>query len=246
MTLLTIAGFDPSSGAGITADLAVFAAHGYFGVSAITALTVQSTLGVRSTEPMAAELVRETLDCLVQDIEIAGVKIGMLATRSNVEVVAAFLARLPDVPIVLDPVLRSSSGQDLLEAEGLPALRERLLPHVHWATPNRQEFMSLGEMPEGVNLVVTGGEEDASDRIVAGGVETWLRGERIESRATHGTGCAFSSALLCGLVAGLDGIAAAREAKEYVRQAILRAPAVGHGRGPMALGWPTARQRNAD
>ena len=237
-TLLTIAGFDPSSGAGITADLAVFAAHGYFGVSAITGLTVQSTQGVRRTEPVDSGLLRETLACLANDIEIAGVKIGMLATASNVKVVAEFLATMPGSPVVLDPVLRSSSGRDLLEPAGIAALRQELLGKITWVTPNRAERASLGIIPTHVGVVVTGGDEDASDCAIVDGVETWLRGERIDSTATHGTGCAFSSALLCGLVAGADGLQAAREAKKYVAEAIRSAPRIGRGVGPMDLGWP--------
>ena len=120
-TLLTIAGFDPSSGAGITADLAVFAAHGTFGCSAITALTVQSTLGVERVDPVDPTVLRETLACLELDLPAAGIKIGMLATREAVEVVAAYLeelrARRPCI-VVLDPVLRSSSGAALLSPEG--------------------------------------------------------------------------------------------------------------------------------
>ena len=125
-TVLTIAGFDPSSGAGVTADLMVFAAHGLFGTSCITGLTVQSTVGVRSTTAVSAEVVKATLDCLVSDLPPAGIKIGMLTTAENVGVVAEFLAAFRDeerrVPVVLDPVLRSSSGRELLDAEGVAAI----------------------------------------------------------------------------------------------------------------------------
>lgn len=246
MTLLTIAGFDPSSGAGVTADLAVFAAHGLYGVSAITGLTVQSTTGVRRTEPVASVLLSDTLACLAEDIDLAGIKIGMLTTAANVAVVADFLESLPKLPVVLDPVLRSSSGAALLDPEGIVVLRERLLPRVSWATPNRAESMVLGNLPAGIDAVITGGDDDAADLVIAGGKETWLRGERIENRATHGTGCAFSSALLCGLVVGLDGVEAARRAKQYVAEAIRQAPAIGRGRGPMALGWPLRRLADPD
>ena len=246
MTLLTIAGFDPSSGAGITADLAVFAAHGFFGVSAITGLTVQSTTGVRRVQAVSPLLLRDTLACLAQDIQLTGIKIGMLATAANVAVVADFLEILPTVPVVLDPVLRSSSGAALLDPEGIGLLRKRLLPGVSWVTPNRAEALLLGKIPAGIDAVITGGDDDAADLVMAGGTETWLRGERIESRATHGTGCAFSSALLCGLAAGLDGVEAARRAKQYVAEAIRKAPAVGRGHGPMALDWPLRQWNKPD
>ena len=242
-TLLTIAGFDPSSGAGITADLAVFAAHGYFGVSAITGLTVQSTQGVRRTQPVDPALLADTLACLADDIEIAGIKIGMLATAANIEVVAAFIATRQGIPVVLDPVLRSSSGRDLLEPEAVATLRERLLPLATWVTPNREELAALGSIPPHIHLVVTGGDHDATDRLIIHSHETLLHSKRVESHATHGTGCAFSSALLCRLVEGVPPTEAARQAKQYVTEAIRRAPTIGRGHGPMALGWPLTYRR---
>src|SRR5277367_551787 len=143
-TVLTIAGFDPSSGAGVTADLMVFAAHGLFGVSCVTGLTVQSTVGVRAVVPVSVGVVHETLDCLQSDLPLAGIKIGMLATAANVAMVADFLEMLRDekrrVPVVLDPVVRSSSGKELLDKEGVAVLRERLLPVVDWVTPNLEEL----------------------------------------------------------------------------------------------------------
>ena len=261
-TLLTIAGFDPSSGAGVTADLATFAAHGHFGISTITALTVQSTVGVRRSSACDAGLVAETLACLAEDLPPAGIKIGMLATAGIVEVVAEFLERIPRVPVVLDPVIRSSSGRELLEAEGIELMRQRLLPRVSWVTPNLAELAWLLGRPllgaeamaeaaaelagayAGLWVAVTGGDlERADDFIVrAGDGGQWLRGEKIVSDATHGTGCAFSSALLCGLVAGLDPLHAAAEAKRYVAGAIAHAEPRGQGKGPMNLLWPLTGQ----
>ena len=143
-TVLTIAGFDPSSGAGVTADLMVFAAHGLFGTSCITGLTVQSTVGVRSTTAVSAEVVRATLDCLASDLPPVGIKIGMLTTADNVVAVAEFLTVLRGdedrMPVVLDPVLRSSSGRELLDAEGVAVMRESLLPLVDGVTPNLEEL----------------------------------------------------------------------------------------------------------
>ena len=147
--VLTIAGFDPSSGAGITADLQVFAAHGLFGTAAITALTVQSTLGVSYVEAVSAKTLRATLDHLVADLPPAGIKIGMLGSAEAVRTVADFVRSLSDVdgslkvPVVLDPVLRSSSGAALLVPEALEALRAELLPLVSWITPNLQELIQL-------------------------------------------------------------------------------------------------------
>lgn len=261
-SVLTIAGFDPSSGAGITADLMVFRAHGLFGTSCISSLTVQSTAGVRGVQPVAADVVRDTLDCLGADIPAAGVKIGMLATAANVAVVADFLEVLRGrgvrVPVVLDPVLRSSSGRELLEPEGVVLLRERLLRLVDWVTPNLDELgvlsgrtvtkrddlpgaaRALQERCGGLNVLATGGHLVPPDDLVvtAGSELHWLRGELIETTSTHGTGCALSSALLCRLVAGDAAVHAARGAKRYVAEAIRSAVAIGVGRGPVNHLWP--------
>ena len=149
--VLTIAGHDPSSGAGVTADLSTFAAHGLFGSSCITALTVQSTQGVFGSSPVSAEILAAALDCLLADLPPVGIKIGMLATGSNVIAVADFLERIrdmaPSTPIVLDPVLRSSSGRELLDQVGVALLRDRLLPFVGWITPNLEELSILSGRP---------------------------------------------------------------------------------------------------
>ena len=260
--VLTIAGFDPSSGAGVTADLMVFAAHGLFGTSCVTGLTVQSTMGVRATTPVSADIVHDTLDCLQSDLPLAGIKIGMLATAANVAMVSEFLEMLRAVdrrvPVVLDPVVRSSSGRELLDPEGVSVLRRRLLPLVDWATPNlqeagvltgrtvrrREEMLDaakvLQAMGEGLNVVVTGGHLDPPDDLLlsASGEVVWLPGEKIVSRSTHGTGCAFSSALLSRIVLGDQTTIAAVMAKRYVAEAIRTATPIGHGAGPVNHLWP--------
>jgi hydroxymethylpyrimidine/phosphomethylpyrimidine kinase len=240
--LVTIAGFDPSSGAGITADLQTFWNHGCDGVSAITALTVQSALGVASVEPLSGDRLRRTLDCLAAELPLAGVKIGMLGTAEAVDVVMAFLRRagVGRERVVLDPVLRSSSGAALLEARGVEKLRADLLPEVGWVTPNLDELGALtgrtvagrGAIPDqaqllqelvpsGLNVVVTGGHLNPPDDflLTAEGRRTWFSGERIAARGIHGehgTGCAFSSALLCRLVMGDAAEDAVRAAKAWV------------------------------
>ncbi len=240
--MLTIAGFDPSSGAGVTADLAVFAAHGLFGTSCITALTVQNTLGVASVHPVDGAVVRATLEHLWDDLPPVGIKIGMLATAGCVEAVAGFLESLAERPVVvLDPVLRSTSGRDLLDAEGVTALRRRLLPLVDWVTPNGAELSVLGDDvlgQPGLAVMVTGGDrESPDDLVVMGEMETWLPGVRVETTSTHGTGCALSSALLARLVVGDRPLAAARGAKAYVAEAMRRAAPLGRGHGPMNHLW---------
>jgi hydroxymethylpyrimidine/phosphomethylpyrimidine kinase len=264
-TVLTIAGFDPSSGAGVTADLMVFAAHGLFGVSCITALTVQSTTGVAATYPVAAEVVRSTLDCLQADLPAAGIKIGMLSTATNVAAVVDFLTELRGLhgqesraAVVLDPVMRSSSGRELLDPEGVTMLRERLLPLVDWVTPNLYELGILSgrsvvvrddlegaaravqSCGSNLNVFATGGHLNPPDDLLltAGGEVHWLAGERIATRSTHGTGCALSSALLSRIVLGDDALSASVAAKRYVAEAIRSATPLGHGHGPVNHLWP--------
>lgn len=262
-TLLTIAGFDPSSGAGITADLMTFAAHEHFGISAITSLTVQSTRGVRDSHPVSASTLRATLDCLEDDLPPAGIKLGMLGTAGLVTTVADYLEGVrqarPGVQIVLDPVLRSTSGRELLSAEGLSLLRSRLLPLVDWVTPNLAELALLTDQPAAsrpemesaartlqsgmprLNVLVTGGHIDPPDDLLlpAGSDSShWIPGKRMESTSTHGTGCALSSALVSRLVTGTPPLEAARLAKEYVAEAIRSAAPIGHGNGPLNHLWP--------
>ena len=260
--VLTIAGFDPSSGAGVTADLMVFAAHGLFGLSCITALTVQSTQGVKATQPVAAEIIRDTLACLEDDMPAAGIKIGMLATTRAVDEVAEFLTSLRqrgrNVPVVLDPVLRSTSGRELLEPAGIGRMQRLLLPLVDWVTPNLDELSVLDhangcklEDPvaaarrlqqscPNLNVVVTGGHlpEPVDLLVTAAGEVISIAGERIDSISTHGTGCAYSSALLSYVVLGDAPVAAVRAAKQYVAQAIRSASPIGRGIGPLRHLWP--------
>ncbi len=267
-TVLTIAGFDPSSGAGVTADLMVFGAHGLFGTSAITSLTVQSTVGVAANHPVAADVVLATLRCLEQDLPAAGVKLGMLATAPVVAAVADFLVEVRerrDVVVVLDPVMRSSSGRELLDDAGVELLRGRLLPLVDWVTPNLDELALLTrrsiagreEMAEAAvvlqqaivrlggraHVLAKGGhlaEQTASDDLLLtrDGEAHWLAGERIATRSTHGTGCALSSALLSRVMLGDAPPAAAEAAKRFVEGALRNAVPLGQGWGPMHHLWP--------
>lgn len=251
--VLTIAGYDPSSGAGVTADLEVFRDHGVPGVSAISALTVQARSGVRRVEPLKSALLLETLELLAKEVGIAGVKIGMLATAELARTVTKFLlqTQIPREKVVLDPVIRSTSGAELLDSEGLQLLRQELLPLAGWVTPNVDEAAALSgeetsgreKVPElarriaqlggsGLNVVVTGGHLDPPDDFLleAGGRETWFPGTRVEPTSlhgTHGTGCVFSSALLCRLVLGDGPMEAVRAAKEAVVRRLLAQPAAG-------------------
>jgi hydroxymethylpyrimidine/phosphomethylpyrimidine kinase len=258
--IFAIAGFDPSSGAGATADLKTVAALGGYGVACLTALTVQSTLGVRRTESLPGWLVRETLITLAEDTPPAAIKIGMLHTAEVAEAVAEFLAGWQGVPTVLDPVLRSSSGAELLDAGGLAVMRQRILPLVRWVTPNLAEAAALSgrqvsgieDIPEAatelrrlypqLNVVVTGGHLAKPDDYLlssggSGSAGVWIQGEKIDTTSTHGTGCAFSTALAVSLAGGAGPEEAARAAKDYVTGALRHSPGIGHGRGPIGHLW---------
>jgi len=253
--VLTIAGFDPSSGAGITADIKTIAAHGCYGVACITALTVQSTTGVRRVESVDAGLVAETLAELAGDLDIAAVHVGMLGSGKVARVVAEFLAAKKMLNVVLDPILKSSSGTDLVDSAGTRLLIEELLPLAAVVTPNIDEASVLTGLavtdPEQMRatarrlhemgaeaVVVTGGHlEKAIDLLsftTKRGVEQELfKSVRLKSNSTHGTGCAFATALACHLAMGRGLPEAVLLAKAYVSAAISNAHPLGHGTGPV-------------
>jgi hydroxymethylpyrimidine/phosphomethylpyrimidine kinase len=250
--LLTIAGFDPSCGAGTAADLKTFVAHNCYGVAAITALTVQSTQGVQSVHATPAATLRAQLDALIDDVELAGVKIGMLANRGNATVVAEFLDKHKFKHVVLDPVFRPTAGNaELLDTSGLKFVRDELLKRVTVITPNmpEAEFLTGIEVKDiptmkaaGQKLiemgaravVVTGGHLDKPTDVYCVGseVETF-GGEHVKSPNTHGSGCTFSSAILAQLGSGLNLREAVILSKAYVTKAIERSYSIGKGAGPL-------------
>ncbi len=235
-------------------------------MACITALTVQSTLGVLAVEPVSARTVSETLRSLSGDVRFAAIKIGMLATGEIASVVAAFLkgqSGLAKVPVVLDPILRSSSGAELLDAAGQVVLRNDLLALVDWITPNLQELAALTgravtqtrEETEAsgqvllelaaklgnptLRVVVTGGHAARPDDLLmslnAG--SHWFPGQHIATQATHGTGCTFSSALAARLALGNADRSAVEAAKSYVAGAMRAADPIGQGHGPVDHFW---------
>jgi len=251
--VLSIAGYDPSSGAGITADIKTIAAHKCYGVTCITALTVQSTRGVRTVEPVEGRIISETLEELNSDLKIAAIKIGMLGSAEAARAVAAFLKRNQPPNVVLDPVLKSSSGADLISGDGLAILKQRLLGMALVITPNAAEaglltgltVSTLQQIEEAAlqlrragarNVVVTGGHLEPPRDVLSldgrQGVIT-LTGQKISTSSTHGTGCAFSTALACRLALGKSVLDAARQAKSYVESALKKAPKLGRGIGPV-------------
>jgi hydroxymethylpyrimidine/phosphomethylpyrimidine kinase len=295
--ILTIAGFDPSSGAGVTADIKTIAAHGCYGVACITAMTVQSTAGVKRVEALDSSLISETLEELAADMDIVAVHIGMLGSGKVVKVVADFLsgqsssrqansrqprsqqpgqresrsetqrgrARLSN--IVLDPVLKSSSGAALLDAAGTRLLVERLIPLSDVVTPNideaavitglkvtdleemRAASAKLHEMGASA-VVITGGHlEKAIDLLsftTPRGIEQEVfKAERLRSNSTHGSGCAFATAMACHLALDRGLAEAALLAKTYVSAAISHGHALGRGTGPVHHLYRMSQQRRA-
>jgi hydroxymethylpyrimidine/phosphomethylpyrimidine kinase len=271
--VLTIAGFDPSSGAGVTADIKTISAHGCYGVAAITAMTVQSTAGVKRVEPADPALLVETLEELASDVEFAAVHIGMLASGKVARAVADFLSSanasraklLPNV--VLDPIFKSSSGADLLDSAGIKVLIERLIPLADVVTPNAEEACALTGIKikdvddmkaaaaklhdmGAVAVVVTGGDlEKAIDllsfRTKIGIEHEVFKAERQRSKSTHGTGCAFATAMACHLALDRGLAEATLLAKTYVTAAISYGQRLGKGTGPVHHLYRMNQQRRA-
>lgn len=249
--LLSIAGFDPSCGAGTVADLKTFAAHGCYGVAAITSLTVQNTQGVEAVHNTPTAELRGQLDILVKDCDIAAVKIGMLGNRGNAVVVAEFLDAHKFAIVVHDPVMKSSSGTELLDAGGVKYLMAELLKRASVFTPNVPEaealtgleIKDLASMEVAARklvemgaraVIVKGGHMDRAVDVVFDGNEmVQLGGDTVKIESTHGTGCTFASALTAQLAAGRGLIEAATLAKAYVTKAIEKGYAVGKGRMPL-------------
>ena len=250
---LTIAGSDSSGGAGIQADLKTFAAHGVYGLSAITAVTAQNTLGVTSFDTMSADLVTAQIEAVVSDIGVDAAKTGMLATAAIVEAVAAAVAAL-DIPLlVVDPVMVAKSGDRLLDDEAVGALKSELLRRAFLVTPNIPEAEALAGM------TITGDDErrEAARRIVGLGASAVVikgghlattdivdllydghrfvefRSQRVPGTSTHGTGCTFAAAVTASLALGRPLEEAVPLAQAYVAEAIRCSPGLGRGHGPM-------------
>jgi hydroxymethylpyrimidine/phosphomethylpyrimidine kinase len=253
---LTIAGSDSSGGAGIQADLKTFAALGVYGASAITALTAQNTRGVNGINLVPAAFVRAQIDAVFGDLEIGAVKIGMVAQLASIDAIVDALKRWSPKHVVLDPVMVATSGDRLLAAEAVDALRTRLIPLASIVTPNLPEAAALLDEPVAVEaaeierqgqrllalgcpaVLIKGGHGEGSesiDYLVRDGRTLALPAPRIATRNTHGTGCSLSSAIAAELAKGAELEAAVRNAKIFVSAAIASADrfAVGHGHGPI-------------
>jgi hydroxymethylpyrimidine/phosphomethylpyrimidine kinase len=248
---LTIAGSDPSGGAGIQADLKTFHQLSVYGASAITVVTVQNTVRASHTEMLDATLVRQQIDAVLEDLPLNGLKTGALGNAAIVSEVAKALRR-SGVPLVVDPVAMGKRGSALLDVDGLRAIRELLVPLAALVTPNLEEAERLADMPVrstsemreaaeriaklGARAVLVKGGHltgDATDVLFQNGRFTEFRAERVASRHTHGTGCTYSAAITAFLAHGLDIEDAVRRAKAYVTEAIRTAPGLGAGEGPL-------------
>lgn len=252
---LTIAGSDSGGGAGIQADLKAFSALGVFGTSAITAITAQNTVGVFGVAAIEPALVASQIKVVLEDIQIGAIKIGMLADVPVIEAVADALTGY-DGPIVLDPVMIAKSGDALLAAEAVSALRDTLAPRATVLTPNIPEAACLLDSAEASTaealkdqaralmalgpkaVLMKGGHADGpvcTDWLLSDDTELALTADRIDTRNTHGTGCTLSSAIAAGLARGLPVAEAIAQAHGWLHQAILRADDlnIGAGHGPV-------------
>ncbi|MEU7086298.1 bifunctional hydroxymethylpyrimidine kinase/phosphomethylpyrimidine kinase [Streptomyces achromogenes] len=253
--VLTVAGSDSGGGAGIQADLKTMLAHGVHGMSVLTAVTAQNSLGVQGAWELPAAAVRAQYRSVVDDIGVQAVKTGMLASAELVETVADLISGT-DAPAVVDPVGVSKHGDALLAASALDAVRTRLLPAATVATPNLDEVAHLtgirveseadlrraavAVLAYGPRWVLIKGGHlpgDAVDLLTDGCEEHLLRAPRHDNRHTHGTGCTLASAIACGLALGKSVPEAVTAAKEYVTGAIAAGFALGAGIGPVDHGW---------
>lgn len=250
--LLTIAGSDCSGGAGIQADLKTFAAHKTYGMSVITSLTAQNTMGVTDVVDLSPEFVGKQLDAVFSDIYPDAVKIGMVSNESIIKVIARKLREYGAKNIVVDPVMVATSGSILMDSKANNTLINELLPLADIITPNMQEASVLSgievknkeDMEKAAKIIakfidgailVKGGhlETSADDLLLIDGKINWIEGEKIENPNTHGTGCTLSSAIAVNLANGMDVESSFIKAKEYLTGAIGDGLDLGEGRGPL-------------
>lgn len=255
--VLSIAGSDPSGGAGIQADIKTIAAHRLYGETVITALTAQNTMGVYGIEDVSPEFVKQQIDAVFSDIRPAAVKIGMVSSVSIIETIAEGLTRWDADNVVLDPVMVSTTGGSLISDEAIEALKAILIPLADIITPNLPEAEALAgfefysekdmeraafqmsKVSKGAVMIKGGHSIHAADDVLVsdGGTITWMREGRVETENTHGTGCSLSSAIACNLALGFDMIHSVRKAKEYITGALQDGLNLGQGTGPLNHMW---------
>lgn len=249
--VLTIAGSDSCGGAGIQADLKTFSAHGVYGMSVITAITAQNTMGVFDVQDIDKDIIENQISCIYEDIQVSAVKIGMVSKIETIDAIAEGLLKYNAGNIVLDPVMISKSGFDLLKPESKKTLIEKLIPIATVITPNIPEaevildrkIDTLDKMviaakdihklgPKSVLLKGGHLDHNATDVLFHKGEIYYLKGEKIHTKNTHGTGCTLSSSIASNLALGYDLEEAVKRAKDYITMAIKHSFSIGHGVGP--------------
>lgn len=255
-TVLTIAGFDGSGGAGIQADIKTISALGAYATTVLTALPVQNTMGVQQVHPIPTEIVTAQLEAVLEDIRPHAIKIGMLHTEAHIEAICTVLSGYPDIPVILDPVMVSTSGKRLLDESAIATMQSLLFPHIALLTPNMDEAAILAGIPiqsvsdmeraaaiilqqGGPAVLVKGGhmEGEALQAVygtVNGEQQIFIQ-PRVDSNNTHGTGCTLSAAIATFLAKGYTMTEAIEAAKEYVHKAILASKGVHIGSGKGSL-----------
>ena len=261
--VLIIAGSDSGGGAGIQADIQTVTALGGYAATAITAITVQNTLGVTGVHAIPLDIIEAQARAVLDDIGADAIKTGMLGDVATVERVARILDSAPGVAAVVDPVMVAKGGAALLEARAVEAVRELMIPRAALLTPNAPEAEALTGLPVlttddlrragdvllgfGAKAVLMKGGHIAGERLtdllITPDGETAFEGERIDTRHTHGTGCTMASACAAGLAQGQPLTEAVARAWSYVHEAMLRAPGFGVGHGPLDHGWPMRTSR---
>jgi hydroxymethylpyrimidine/phosphomethylpyrimidine kinase len=255
--VLIVAGSDSGGGAGLQADIKTVTMLGGYAATAVTAVTVQNTLGVSEVFPLPAALILAQGRAVLEDIGADALKFGMLGDAGTMEAAAELIALAPHAPAVIDPVMTAKGGAMLMAPEALAVLRERLLPTAALLTPNTPEAAAL----TGIPVVDEDGQRRAGEALLASGAravlvkgghvpgprvvdllmtsagETRLESGRIDTRHTHGTGCTLASAIAVSLARGLGLAVAVERAHAYVREAIRHAPGFGAGHGPLQHNW---------
>ncbi|MBC2103648.1 bifunctional hydroxymethylpyrimidine kinase/phosphomethylpyrimidine kinase [Listeria booriae] len=250
---VTIAGSDSGGGAGIQADIKTFQERRVFGMSAITAITAQNTLGVHAIHPVPVDILAAQLDALNDDFKITAVKTGMLVDAAHILTVADKLQHFSWGKLIVDPVMIAKGGTSLVTAEAIDTIRTKLLPLASVVTPNIPEAEALAEMPIettadiqkaaqriqslGVQTVIIKGghstdDEASNDYILDGATSYWLKTARIDTPQTHGTGCTFSACITAELAKGATTEHAIRTAKDFISDAIRYPLNIGNGHGP--------------
>ena len=245
--VLIVAGSDPSGGAGLQADIKTASAFGAYAMAAVTAITVQDTVSVYAVQELPTRLVRDQMLACLRDIGADAIKIGMMTSADVIGTVADTIAAYAaEIPLVVDPVLGPTTGEPFLDDQAIRVLKARLLPLATVSTPNlgeatklwddRRDVLATAQLQKNA-VLITGLETEPgriTDMLVGAGMEPIsFSSERLDTKNTHGTGCALSTAIACGLAQGQSLETSVRRAHDFVHEAIRTAPGLGRGHGPL-------------